>query len=242
MCAEYHVGTSGFHYDHWRGVFYPDDVPKSQWLEFYARSFPTVELNASFYRLPAERTFEQWRERVPNGFRFAVKASRFITHIKRLRDVEEPLETFLKRAYLLEEKLGPILYQLPPSMKRDEGLLEAFLALLPAEMRHVLEFRDASWYHEAVFGLLRRCNVAFCVHDMRRSQTPVVATAEFGYLRFHGISGRYSGCYTDEELEQWAEKVRQMGRLKTVYVYFNNDVGGHAVGNATSLAEKLEAA
>ena len=234
------MGTSGWSYNHWRGVFYPDGLPSGKWLEFYAQRFPSVELNASFYRLPTERAFQRWHDVAPGGFCFAVKASRFITHIRKLRDAEEPLGTFLRRAGILGEKLGPVLYQLPPSMRRDDGLLEAFLTLLPHGLRHVFEFRNDSWYDEGVFDLLRRHGAAFCVHDMRPLETPVVATTGFAYLRFHGTSGRYAGCYGDEELEAWAEAIRCVGSgLKTVYAYFNNDIGGHAVGNASTLARVL---
>ena len=240
MCAEYYVGTSGWSYNHWRGVFYPDGLPSGKWLEFYAQRFPSVELNASFYRLPTEGAFRRWHDVVPGGFRFAVKASRFITHIRKLRDAEESLGTFLGRAGILGEKLGPVLYQLPPSMGRDDGLLEAFLTLLPHGLQHVFEFRNDSWYDEGVLDLLRRHGAAFCVHDMHPLETPVVATAAFAYLRFHGTSGRYAGCYSDEELEAWAEAIRRMASgLETVYAYFNNDIGGHAVGNASTLARML---
>ncbi|MFQ5860482.1 MAG: DUF72 domain-containing protein [Dehalococcoidia bacterium] len=234
------IGTSGWSYAHWRGPFYPPELPQARWLEFYTQRFPTVELNNSFYRLPLSKTFQNWRTRVPQGFLFAVKASRFITHIKRLRDVAEPLETFLERARLLAEKLGPLLYQLPPGLGRDEARLSSFLALLPRDLQHVVEFRNPSWYDEGTLALLMGHNVAFCVHDMRGCATPVLATADFAYVRLHGPTGTYSGCYTKEALEEWADQVRAIGQgLKAVYIYFNNDIGGFAVANAMSLAAKL---
>jgi uncharacterized protein YecE (DUF72 family) len=241
MATVYYIGTSGWQYEDWRGVFYPGDLPKGRWLEFYTTRFRTVELNNSFYHLPSEKAFTSWRDRTPPGFLFAVKASRFITHIKRLRNTEEPLENFLSRARLLGDKLGPILYQLPPGMRRNEELLEGFLKTLPGGLLHTVEFRNASWYHEGVLALLERYNVAFCIHDMQGCESPVVATADFAYVRFHGTLGLYYGSYSDEELEEWAGRLRTIGgRVRAVYVYFNNDVAGYAVKDAANLARMLE--
>jgi uncharacterized protein YecE (DUF72 family) len=177
--TKYYIGTSGFSYPHWRGLFYPDKLPQARWLEHYAQTFTTVELNSTFYRLASETTVKNWRDRTPQDFLFAVKASRLITHLHRLHGVQEPLESFLSRMQSLEQKLGPVLYQLPPSLKRDEALLEAFLQLLPTGQQHVLEFRDSSWYQEKVETLLGEHNVALCVHDMSGSESPVSATADF---------------------------------------------------------------
>jgi uncharacterized protein YecE (DUF72 family) len=236
----YLIGTSGFVYKHWQGEFYPPDLPQSKWLEFYAQCFATVELNNTFYRLPSEASFRRWRETPPSQFLYAVKASRFITHIKRLHNVEESLETFLSRACLLEEKLGPLLYQLPPSMHRDDTRLEAFLKLLPQELSHVFEFRHESWCDTGVFDLLQRYNVGFCIYDMPSFTTPVVATTNFAYIRFHGSTGMYGGCYSDEELATWAERIANLGRdFRTVYIYFNNDAEGFAIRNALTLREQL---
>ncbi|MBI2872924.1 MAG: DUF72 domain-containing protein [Chloroflexi bacterium] len=238
--VECHVGTSGFSYPHWRGAFYPQELPQARWLEHYAQHFSTVELNNSFYRLPTEKAFQGWRDRTPLGFVFAVNASRMITHLRRLRDIQEPLETFVARARHLKERLGPLLYQLPPGMRRNDELLEAFLSMLPQDLRHVIEFRNESWYEEGVLGLMRRYNVAFCVHDMARKESPVVATADFAYIRFHGTTGRYAGSYTDDQLAEWARRIRQLGTsCRAVYAYFNNDVGGHAVENARTLMQLL---
>ena len=241
------IGTCSWKYPSWHELVY--SAPKGiNYLAEYAEHYDTVEVDQWFWslfgadsvKLPSPFDVERYRSSVPDGFRFAVKASRFITHVKRLRAVEEPLETFLERAGILDDKLGPILYQLPPSVKRDDALLERVLALLPAGLRHVVEFRDASWYHDRVFDMLRCYDVAFCMHDMRGSETPVVATTGFAYIRFHGTSGYYSGRYTDAELDGWAERIRHLGPgLSTTYVYFNNDIGGHAVRNAATLAGKL---
>ncbi len=239
MGVKYRIGTSGWHYDHWRGDFYPDGLPKSRWLEHYAKTFDTVEINASFYRLPAEATFARWRGLAPPGFCYAVKASRFITHIKRLRNIEEELKTFLGRAGLLGDRLGPVLYQLPPGLKRDDGLLEAFLRLLPAGLEHVFEFRSRDWLDDGVFELMRRYRAGFCIYDMPGLTTPVLATAGFAYVRFHGSTGLYYSNYSDEQLGEWAGRIRGLTGVDTVYVYFNNDAGGYAVRNALTLRRML---
>jgi len=240
MGPKYYIGTSGWVYRHWRDVFYPSKLAQSKWLEFYTRHFPTVELNNSFYRLPTEKAFSNWRDTSPEGFVYAVKVSRFITHIKRLKDVQEPVETFLGRARHLGQKLGPLLYQLPPNMHRNDERLDAFLALLPKGLRHVVEFRHESWLDEGVFDILRRHNVGFCVFDMPDLPCPLVATADFAYIRFHGSTGLYWSCYSDEELEDWAQKISGLGKkLDTVYIYFNNDAEGFAIKNARTLGEKL---
>ena len=236
--AKYHIGTSGWHYDHWRDVFYPGGLPKAKWLSFYAEHFPTVELNNSFYHLPSEGAFANWRDSSPQNFLFAVKVSRFITHIKKLRNSSEPLENFLVRARLLREKLGPLLYQLPPNMKRNDKVLEFFLTLLPDELQHVFEFRNESWFEEGVFEMLRRRNIGFCIFDMPGFTTPVIATADFAYVRFHGSQSLYSSCYSDEELSRWAEKITQLGeKVKAAYIYFNNDAEALAIRNALTLAK-----
>jgi len=240
MGPKYYIGTSGWVYRHWRDVFYPSKLAQSKWLEFYTRHFPTVELNNSFYRLPTEKAFSNWRDTSPEGFVYAVKGSRFITHIKRLKDVQEPVETFLGRARHLGQKLGPLLYQLPPNMHRNDERLDAFLTLLPKGLRHVVEFRHESWLDEGVFDILRRHNVGFCVFDMPDLPCPLVATAGFAYIRFHGSTGLYWSCYSDEELEDWAQKISGLGKkLDTVYIYFNNDAEGFAIKNARTLGEKL---
>ena len=240
MTAKIFVGTSGWHYDHWRGRFYPEELPKLDWLSFYARSFPTVELNNSFYHLPSEKAFGRWRDSTPENFTFAVKVSRFITHIKKLKDVEEPLSNFLSRAKPLGKKLGPLLYQLPPGLHRNESLLENFLSMLPDDLSHVFEFRHESWLVKEVFDLLRRYNVGFCIFDMPDLTTPFEATSDFAYVRFHGSSSMYGGCYSDKELNDWAQSIASLAKdAKSVYVYFNNDIDGFAVVNAQTLTEKL---
>ena len=236
----YYIGTSGWHYQDWKGLFYPKDLPKARWLEFYAKHFLTVELNNSFYRLPSEKAFVNWRQDSPKEFTFAVKVSRFITHIKRLKNVDKPLHNFLVRADLLGDKLGPLLYQLPPTMKRDDDRLESFLSILPSPYRHVFEFRHKSWFDNDVFNILKKHNAGFCIFDMPDLASPVVATADFAYVRFHGSSGLYSSNYGDKELRKWAKRIADLGKtLRAVYIYFNNDVAGYAINNARTLARLL---
>ena len=235
--AEYYIGTSGWHYEHWRELFYPEKLAKPNWLEFYAQHFNTVELNNSFYRLPSEKAFINWRESSSGGFVFAVKVSRFITHIKRLKDVEESVQNFLARADSLQDKFGPLLYQLPPTMKRSDETLETFLSILPRQYRHVFEFRHESWLDDDVFNILKRYGVGLCVFDMPDFTCPVLATADFAYVRFHGSTGLYWSCYNDEELSSWARKIAEIGKnLRAVYIYFNNDAGAYAIRNAKTLA------
>ncbi|MBV9182656.1 MAG: DUF72 domain-containing protein [Acidobacteria bacterium] len=238
--CQVYVGTSGWHYKHWLGDFYPPRFPSDRMFSWYARHFRTVELNNSFYRLPEERIFAHWKERAPAGFVFAVKASRFITHIKRLHHVEDAVDLFFSRAKPLREALGPVLFQLPPNWKANVERLAQFLAILPKAHRYAIEFRDDSWSTREVFHLLREHNVALCIHDWREMEWPIELTADFTYLRFHGSGQRYGGNYPDHVLRRWAGLLESWrSRLAHAFVYFNNDIGGHAVRNAFSLEEML---
>jgi uncharacterized protein YecE (DUF72 family) len=240
MGVLYRIGTSGWHYDHWRGRFYPVELPKARWLDFYAQRFLTVELNNSFYHLPSETAFTNWRQGSPPDFTFAVKASRFITHLKKLRNTEEALGRFLERARLLQEKLAVVLYQLPPNAVRNEMVLEEFLVILPKDLRHAFEFRHPSWFCDGVYRLLTKYNAGFCVADMPGLACPVLATADFAYVRFHGTSAGYWGCYSTEQLQSWAQRIVQLGRNReAVFVYFNNDAEAFAVRNAAELTAFL---
>jgi uncharacterized protein YecE (DUF72 family) len=232
------IGTSGWHYDDWQGRFYPAGLVRSEWLSFYARHFRTVELNNTFYRLPSESAFAKWHDESPDGFVFAVKVSRFITHIKRIKDCQEPLDNFLSRSRILKEKLGPLLYQLPPSVHRDNGRLESFLAILPPGLKHVFEFRHESWLDDGVFELLRRYGAGLCVFDMPDFKCPLMATADFAYIRFHGSNGLYSSCYSDDEMRDWAGRIKDLN-VSQVYIYFNNDVQAYAVKNAQAIERFL---
>lgn len=234
------VGTSGWSYAHWRGRFYPPGLGQGRWLAYYAGFFSTVELNGSFYRLPSEISLRRWYEETPPGFLFAVKASRLITHYRRLVGVEEALAQFVGRAALLGDKLGPILCQLPPGLRRDDELLGRFLAALPPGWRYAVEFRDASWYAEPVYDLLATWGVAFCTHDYPRLESPLVVTAPFAYLRFHGASGRYVGEYGAGGLAPWVEAIKNLSDGgRDVFAYFNNDAEAQAVRDALALRAAL---
>jgi len=233
-----HIGTSGWIYNHWGGLFYPKDCPKTKWLEYYAEHYGTVELNASFYRLPKPQTFENWRKRTPDTFLWAVKANRYITHIKRLRDPEEPLERFFSSAEMLKEKLGPILIQLPPSLSFDETVFSHFCQQLKGNLLYALEVRHPSWAQERAVDILRDNNIALCISDTA-GRYPYIEedTATFIYVRLHGSKKLYASKYTEEELQTYARKIRDWP--KDTYLYFDNDYKGYAVKNAKRLKEIL---
>jgi uncharacterized protein YecE (DUF72 family) len=233
----FRVGCSGWQYKHWKGDFYPADLPTREWLEYYARHFDTVEVNNSFYRLPGEGVFESWRGRTPPNFLFAVKASRFLTHMKKLKDPEEPIARLFARASELRGKLGAVLYQLPGQMPKNLDRLSAFLEALPPRVKHAIEFRNPDWYDQDVMQLLRRHNVALCLHDMTGSIAPRLLTARFTYVRFHGATRRYDGAYPQETLEDWAGWLSANGH--PAFVYFNNDMHGHAPHDAARLKTLL---
>jgi uncharacterized protein YecE (DUF72 family) len=236
------IGCSGWQYKHWRGDFYPAELPVAQWFQHYAAQFDTVEINNTFYRLPEAATFERWARQAPAPFLYAVKASRFLTHMKKLKDPEEPLARLFERLRLLGRHLGPVLYQLPPGWKLDRVRLEHFLQALPPGTKHVLEFRDPSWYADGVAALLEQYGVARCLHDMKGSATGEERVGPFAYVRFHGPSGTYAGGYPAARLERWAAWLNAQRREGAeVFAYFNNDVGGHAPRDAVTLRQLLEA-
>jgi uncharacterized protein YecE (DUF72 family) len=235
-----HIGTSGWHYKHWLGgVFYPEGTTPAQMFQFYAQHFDTVEINNSFYQLPSATTFDNWRDSSPARFQFAVKASRFITHMKKLKDPTTSSEKFFLVADRLGKKLGPILFQLPPRWKVNVARLSAFLEALPARHKYVFEFRDETWLVPEVYEILRRHKAAFCIHDFADMKIPNEITAGFTYIRFHGpTSAKYFGSYSSEQLKTWAERIDEWSqRLSEIYVYFNNDPGGEAVKNAKELKQ-----
>lgn len=243
MPATLYIGTSGFVYPHWRhGVFYPERLRQKDELEHFAQRFRTVELNNPFYRLPRPETFSQWRDRTPADFVFAVKASRFITHVKRLKDVEQPVQTFLGRAGELGAKLGPVLFQLPPTFRADVPRLREFLAALPTGTGHrwVLEVRHPSWLHEEVYSALRYRGAALCLAVGGALEVGEAAdTASFVFVRMHAGRGR-DGNFTARQLGEWAQRVSHVRDAgKDVYVYFNNDWQGFAIRNAMKLRELL---
>jgi uncharacterized protein YecE (DUF72 family) len=235
------VGCSGWQYRHWRGGFYPADVPQARWFEHYAARFDTVEINNSFYRLPERTTFSAWARRAPPGFVFAVKASRFLTHMKKLKDPEEPIERLFSRLRGLGSHLGPVLYQLPPGWTVNSERFRHFLDALPCGTRHVVEFRDPSWYDAEIRQVMEARRVALCLHDMPGSATGKQPTRPFVYVRFHGSGQKYGGGYSDARLRGWAEWLNaRRDEGCDVYAYFNNDVGGHAPRDAVTLRSALE--
>lgn len=218
------VGTSGWSYGHWEGRFCPEGTASSDRLSFYAQRFDTVEINSSFYHLPLEATFEHWRAGTPDGFVFAVKGSRYVTHVKKLLGVGEAASRLVTRARNLREKLGPILWQIPPQLRRDDVRLEGFLKALPGEAMHVVEFRDGSWFCDDVYGLLERHGVSFCCVSSPAFVTDLLVTGKVGYLRMHGEKGWYSSRYSTGELRSWAERVsRSFAGCQRSFVYFNYD-------------------
>ncbi len=233
------IGTSGWNYPHWRGVFYPSGLPPKKWLSYYATYFETVEINATFYGTPKEKTFKNWYKAVPDDFLFAVKASRFITHIKRLRDVGEAIKRFYRVVAPLGEKLGPILFQFPPNLKYDRALLEEFLAFLDLRHPTTIEVRHESFHDPEFFELLRQAGVALCLSDTAGKYPSLIEilTADFVYVRLHGSRVLYHSCYTEEELKHWAAKLKTWGLPG--YVYFDNDALGWAVPNALRLKALL---
>ena len=242
MEARIFIGTSGWHYKHWRELFYPKELPTSAWLSFYARLFNTVELNNSFYHLPLATAFDSWRDTTPARFLFAVKGSRFITHMKKLKDPDSSTPKFFAGANRLEKKLGPVLFQLPPRWKVDPDRLEGFLTAIERGHQYAFEFRDESWYTRDVYEVLKLHNAALCIHDLGGNQSPMEITAPFTYIRFHGpTEAKYSGSYSDAQLRAWAKQFNNWRtQLKGIYAYFNNDVGGWAPKNAMKLKSLLE--
>lgn len=240
LTPPFHIGCSGWQYKHWRGDFYPAALPARRWFEYYAARFDTVEINSTFYRLPSAATFGQWREQAPPGFVYSLKASRFLTHMRKLQTPEEPLRRFFIRARRLGRCLGPTLFQLPPRWPLNLERLTVFLDALPRTARHVVEFREPTWYDERVYDLLRRHRVALCVHDMAGSAVGKIAVGPFVYVRFHGAGSRYGGRYDDRHLGRWADwMAERVGEGLQVFGYFNNDIGGHAPRDAVRLRDKL---
>jgi uncharacterized protein YecE (DUF72 family) len=233
-----HVGTSGFAYRHWRGVLYPPELPARLWLRRYCSEFSTVELNNTFYRLPRPDAVDRWRRDAPAGFLFSAKGSRFLTHMKRLLDAERGLARFFEPVSRLGEKLAVVLWQLPPGWKADPERLDRFLSALPRGVRHAFEFRDESWYADEVCAALDRHGAAFCEHDLV-ARPPPRLTGGFRYVRFHGTTGAYAGRYGPRALRPWADDLSRSARRGDAFVYFNNDVDGHAVEDARALLALL---
>lgn len=235
-----YVGTSGWNYRHWRGNFYPLGLAQSKWLEHYATFFDSVELNVTFYRLVKKETFQNWRKATPPKFYFAAKGSRFITHIKRLKETKEPLDLFVDNARGLGKKLAVVLWQLPPSFKKDIPRLERFLKLLAkTRLRHSFELRNETWFDRDTCRLFAKYNICLCIANSPGFSFSKVITADFLYLRFHGSKQLYGSNYSDKELKEWAKFAREYKKDKDIFAFFNNDAQGYAVKNALRFRELL---
>ncbi len=238
--ARLFIGTSGWHYKHWLGTFYPEKTPAPKMLAYYTELFDTVELNNSFYHLPKPAALATWRDSTPDNFCFSAKGSRFLTHMKKLKDAEAGLARFLDCIEILEEKLGPILFQLPPQWERNEERLESFLKILPSYHRYAFEFRNPTWFEPAVYRLLERYNAAHCAYHLAGFESPLPVTADFAYIRLHGPGGKYQGSYSDAKLIEWSARIREWAQqLKAVYLYFDNDDSGYAANDALRLKALL---
>ena len=235
------IGTSGWSYKHWRGPFYPSDMAKGiEQLRFYAERFDTVEVNGTFYRLIEVETLRRWREQTPEGFVFACKGSRFLTHIKRLKDTAQGPARFFERVDALEDKLGPVVFQLPGRFRPDRDRLVTFIQALPAGHRYAFEFRDPAWFLPEIFEALAQRDVALCLYEFAGREAPLEVTASFVYIRLHGPEGPYQGSYSDPALQTWAERIRGWsGKGLDVYCYFDNDDRGFAPKDALRLNELL---
>ncbi len=236
------IGTSGFYYNHWVGKFYPEGLPKYKWLTFYAQHFSSLEINSTFYHPPKEKTLRSWYKKTPKDFKFSLKVSKIITHIKRLEGVRGDIEEFVTLASLLEEKLGALLFQLPGSLKKDLNLLNRFLDELPyGKIKYALEFRDPSWFSEDVYELLRSYNMALCNVSSPKISSVFEVTSSFLYIRFHGLRKWYDYNYTREDLALWVKFVhRELDKNKDVYIYFNNDISGYAIQNVNLFKTMIE--
>jgi uncharacterized protein YecE (DUF72 family) len=241
VSCDIHIGTSGWHYKHWVGTYYPATCRAPQMLEHYVRDFDTVELNNSFYRLPTPEAFDCWRDATPPDFRFAVKGSRFLTHNKKLKEPENALENLLPRAERLGKKLAVLLWQLPPKWRKNVERLEEFLATLPRAHRYSFEFREPSWLSDDVLRVLARYNAAFCIYELAGFHTALEVTADFAYVRLHGPgAAKYQGSYSEAQLAGWAERIAEWSaRLRAIYIYFDNDQHGYAAQNAKALKEMV---
>jgi uncharacterized protein YecE (DUF72 family) len=241
--GSWYIGTSGYNYKHWRDIFYPKGVAQTKWLAFYAQHYNTVEINATFYRYFARTVFARWRDLTPDDFRFTLKGPRVITHIKRLHETDEDLERFLDSIQDLRSKLSLLLWQFPPSFKYgvDDSTekLTQFMKCLPRNIKHVVEFRHKSWFNDAVYDLLNQHGIGFVINDSSRWAAAEVITGDVVYVRFHGPTRLYASSYDTDALTAWAEKIQRWRKQYDIYIYFNNDFGGHAIRNSAALKDLL---
>ncbi|HDR88125.1 MAG TPA: DUF72 domain-containing protein [Bacteroidetes bacterium] len=244
---KHYIGCSGFYYKDWKGKFYPEDLPASRWLEYYAEHFPAVEINNTFYNMPSEKELTKWKNCTPAHFRFAVKAHRFFTHMKKLKAdnaFKQRMDAFQRSLNALEDKLACVLWQLPGNLHCSLPKLEHFAGLIDKQIVHVIEFRHLSWFDPKVYHLMRNSGLAFCMLSAPGNLPEEVhVTAPTAYLRFHGTNQWYDHFYGENELEHWKKKLTQMEkkhRLETLYAFFNNDIHAHAAENAKTLISLME--
>jgi len=231
--ASIRVGTSGWHYDHWQGPFYPANLESKGFLQFYAQRLATAEINNTFYQLPERETLAHWRDIAPAYFVFACKASRYITHMKKLKDARDSIQRFFRVMETLEDKLGPILFQLPPRWHVDRNRLQTFLDALPRDHRYAFEFRDQSWFAPEIYDALSRRDAALCIYHLAGWQSPIEVTSDLVYVRLHGPGSAYEGRYDGRTLFGWARRfLRWRDEGRTVYCFFDNDEKGYAALDA----------
>ena len=239
-----HIGCSGYSYDDWRGEFYPDDLPKDQWLSFYADHFSTVEINHSFYKFPEKDQFKKWMDETPGHFRFTIKGHRYFTHMKKFntdKDFGKKLDDFQETLPPLKEKLGCVLWQLPGNLHKDTSKLDSFCKMLNTGHQHVFEFRHESWFDDEVYDLLGGHNAGFCILSAPDNlPEDMVLTGKTAYIRFHGKKEWYDYLYSDKELKTWKKRIDDIDGADRLYVYFNNDQHAHSVKNARRLMELLD--
>lgn len=234
------IGTSGWQYEDWQGKFYPNHLKKKEWLSFYAQNFSTVEINSTFYHGTNQKIIKSWTQKTPDSFLFAVKAHRYLTHMKKLHEPKDALQRFLNSLPAFQRKLGPILFQLPPGWNKNYRRLEKFIKLLPEKYQYSFEFRNKSWYDQKILNLLQENNIALCIHDHADAPSPKTITADFIYMRFHGPHGNYRTPYSLKQLQQQATKIKEWQKQKRdIYIYFNNDFEGYALDNARTLTKLL---
>lgn len=237
-----HIGTSGWHYKHWIGTFYPEGTKNDEQLAYYLQRFKTVEVNNPFYRIPSPETFRSWAKAVPSDFLFSIKGNRWVTHLKKLKVPASDMDYFFEGVNQMGKKAGPILFQLPPRWNVNAERLKDFLEILPKNHRFTLEFRDPTWYRDEVYALLEERNCAFCIYELGGHKSPEAISADFVYVRLHGPEGKYQGKYSIATLKKWAKKCLSWQNAgKDVFVYFDNDEAGYAPANARRLAELTNA-
>lgn len=238
MHPKVYIGTSGFSYNHWKENFYPIGLSNKEWLNYYSKAFSTVELNTTFYHLPSKKTVKNWHSQVPDHFLFSLKASRYITHQKKLHDCRESLELFYRRLNL-QKKTGPILFQLPPSFKMNKERLSEFIECLEKSYLHVFEFRHDSWFNDEIYEILKKHRIALCITDLNGKLSPEELTAKFTYIRLHGPKKAYRGSY-GSELNKWRKKIADWALQVSIFCYFDNDEKGYAIRDALELKKHFE--